>query len=58
MQRDNENDIRLKALEWTVIHFWGEEIKRNPDECVRAVEEAIFEKTVKDEDGDIIWDLL
>ena len=54
MQRDRENDLKLIALGWTVVHFWGEEIKRNPDECVRVVEEAIFENMVMDADADII----
>ena len=54
MQRDHENDLKLIALGWTVVHFWGEEIKRNPDECVRVVEEAIFENMVMDADADII----
>ena len=46
MQRDRENDQRLMALGWTVIHFWGEEIKKNPEECVRVIEEAIFENII------------
>ena len=30
-------------LGWTVIRFWGKDIKNNTDECVRVIEEAIFE---------------
>lgn len=50
MQRDHENDLKLMNLGWTVIHFWGEEIKKNPEECVRVIEEAIFENIVTDLD--------
>ena len=46
MQRDRENDQKLNALGWTVIHFWGEEINNSPDECVRVIEEAIFENLI------------
>lgn len=28
---------------WTVIRFWGNEIKKNTDECVRVIEETIFD---------------
>lgn len=48
MQRDHENDQKLIALGWTVIHFWGEEIKKSPEECVRVIEEAIFDKMMED----------
>ena len=46
MQRDRENDQKLNTLGWTVIHFWGEEIKKSPDECGRVIEEAIFENLI------------
>ena len=28
---------------WTVIRFWGNEIKKNPEQCVKVVEETIFD---------------
>ena len=28
---------------WTVIRFWGEDIKKHTDECVKVVEETIFD---------------
>lgn len=28
---------------WTVIRFWGKDIKNNTDECIKVIEEAIFE---------------
>lgn len=28
---------------WTVIRFWGNDIKKNTDECIRVIEETIFE---------------
>lgn len=51
MKRDHENDQKLQFLGWTVIHFWGGEIKKNLDECIRVIEEAIFENMIA-ETGD------
>lgn len=48
IDRDMEVDKKLLFLGWTVIHFWGNDILSNIDQCVRVVEEAIFEKTIQD----------
>lgn len=42
-ERDDEINKRLLFEGWTVIRFWGKEIQRNVDECVKVVEEAIFD---------------
>lgn len=44
IQRDIEKDQALQYLGWTVIHFWGKDILRNPDECIHVIEEIIFEQ--------------
>ena len=44
MERDREVDALLNGLGWTVLRFWDVEIKKDPDGCVEAVKEAIFEK--------------
>lgn len=41
--RDNEKDKALNALGWTVILFWGKDILKKTDECVKVIEETIFE---------------
>lgn len=41
--RDMENDKKLLFLGWTVIHFWGKDILRNTDECIRVIEETIWD---------------
>ncbi len=49
--RDCENDKKLLFLGWTAIHFWGEDIKKHTDECIKVIEETIFEqKTTGDMD--------
>lgn len=46
MRRDFENDQQLLLLGWTVIHFWGTEILKNTDECVKVIEEAIIDNMI------------
>lgn len=48
IDRDAEIDKRLLFLGWTVIHFWGNDILKNIDQCIRVVEEAIFDKKLQD----------
>lgn len=38
-----ENDKKLLFFGWNVIHFWNKEILSNTDECVRVIEEAIWD---------------
>ena len=47
MERDQENEKALRIREWTVLRFWGEDIRKHTEECVRAVEEAVFEMQVQ-----------
>ena len=48
MRRDVENDRQLSFLGWTVIHFWGQDIIKNTEQCIQVIEETIFEKKVTD----------
>ena len=43
IERDNEVERLLRAEGWTVLRFWGKDIKKHTDECVRIIEETIFE---------------
>ena len=48
-ERDDEINKKLLFLGWPVIRFWGNDIKKNTDECIRVIEETIFEiKTMDD----------
>lgn len=42
-QRDDKVNKQLLFEGWTVIRFWGDEIKKNVDECVKVVEDTIFD---------------
>lgn len=41
MQRDKEVTTRLKAMGWTVLRFWEWQIKKQLDECVNTIIEAV-----------------
>lgn len=48
MKRDDETNKKLLFMGWTVIRFWGDEIKKNTDECIRVIEETIFDIRMND----------
>lgn len=41
--RDMENDKKLLFMGWTVIHFWGKDILKNTDECIKLIEETVWD---------------
>lgn len=48
INRDHETDKKLLFLGWTVIHFWGMDILKKTDECVRTIEEVLFDIQMED----------
>ena len=48
IRRDSEVNKQLCDTGWTVLRFWGNDIKKHTDECVRVVEEAIFDMVMYD----------
>lgn len=50
-ERDDEVNKRLFAEGWTVIRFWGKHIRNHTVECVKVVEETIFELFIKADDN-------
>ena len=42
IERDQETDSALQFREWTVLRFWGKDILKHTEECVKVVEETIF----------------
>lgn len=47
-ERDNEVNKRLLFEGWTVIRFWGKDIKKDVGACVRVIQETIFETKLED----------
>lgn len=54
--RDMENDKKLLFLGWTVIHFWGKDILQNTEECIRVIEETIWDVQINKDDGENIYE--
>lgn len=50
INRDEDVDKRLNYLGWTVIHFWGKDILKNTDECIKVIEETIFDLKMEEVD--------
>lgn len=46
--RDEEINKQLMFRGWTVIRFWGNDIKKDVDGCVHVIEETIFELSMND----------
>ena len=46
-ERDEEINKQLLFQGWTVIRFWGKDIQKNTEECVRVIEEAVFDSMLK-----------
>lgn len=44
MERDREVTEYLEANGWTVIRFWGKQIKQNPISCADIVEDTLRRK--------------
>lgn len=47
-ERDDEINKKLLALGWTVIRFWGNDIKKHTEDCIKVIEETIFEQKIQD----------
>lgn len=43
MERDEEINEKLLFLGWTVLRFWGDDIKKHTNECVKTIEEAMLD---------------
>lgn len=46
--RDDEVDKKLKSMGWYVLRFWGKDIAKDVNGCVRVIEETIFDLKIQD----------
>lgn len=52
-RRDDEINKELTFESWTVIRFWGKDIKNKLDECIKVIEDIIWEQKMEEaEDED------
>ena len=49
-ERDEEVNKQLAFMGWTVLRFWGKDIKEDVNQYVRVIEETIFEKFINNEE--------
>ena len=55
MERDDEVNKQLMFLGGTVIRFWGKEILNNVDECIKVIEETIFDQIIQEQEEEELW---
>lgn len=48
-ERDDEVNKKLLFEGWTVIRFWGNDIKKHVDDCVKVIEECIWDIKMQDD---------
>ena len=41
IERDSRNNALLVSAGWTVLRFWGKEIEKDLDGCVKKIEDVI-----------------
>lgn len=44
MERDKEVTAKLESEGWTVLRFWGKEIKKNAAQCADIIEKVVNSK--------------
>lgn len=49
-EHDDEINKKLLFMGGTVIRFWGNDIKKKTDECIKVIEETIFDNMISDEE--------
>lgn len=47
MARDERVNRQLESMGWTVLRFWGKDIKKHLDECVANIEDTVLEIILK-----------
>ena len=55
IQRDEEKDQKLNFMGWTVIHFWGKDILKDTEQCVKVIEETIFDQKLEEVDDEDVY---
>ena len=47
IERDEQINLKLERMGWTVIRFWGKDIKKDLDSCLSSIEDAIIESLIE-----------
>jgi DNA mismatch endonuclease, patch repair protein len=54
IKRDVEVDKQLSFLGWTVIRFWGNDILKNIDKCMKEIEDTIFDLMIEEKYEEVL----
>ena len=46
IKKSLEVNKALKFMEWIVLRFWGGDISKHTEDCVRVIEDAIIDRRV------------
>lgn len=57
LKHDDEVNKELQFLGWTVIRFWGNDIRKNIDECIKVIEETIFDIKIGENEAEVFREL-
>ena len=55
MERDRRVE-KKEALDWTVIRFWGNDIKNDLEDCLQVTEKAAFDRIINSCTSEGIYD--
>lgn len=47
-ERDDKINKKLIYMGWTVIRFWGNDIVKKLEECLKVIDDAIFDNTINE----------
>lgn len=50
IKRDEDINKKLQYMGWTVLRFWGRDIKNDVEQCIKVIEETIFEQKIQEND--------
>lgn len=51
IEHDNEVDKELSYMGFTVLRFWGKDIKKHTDECLKTVDEVVFKSKIMEDNN-------
>lgn len=55
-ERDEIVDKQLLFMGWTVIRFWGNDIKRHLEDCLQVVDELVFEIQLGEQEQNSVFE--
>lgn len=48
IKRDMVTEAELRGLGYTVLHFWGEDVIRDLDGCIKTIKETIWNNNIQE----------